>query len=195
MKTDEELIIELQKGDDKAFELLLKRHKDSVFNFIYRFVGNHSEAEDLLQDVFLKIFDKAQDYKPLGKFKTWLYTMARNQCVDHYRRKQIRKAESLNKNIDSDSEQTFLDQLASENVDTETSLKQRELDSILEAALQSLSEEQREVVLLRSKMGFKFDEIAEMTNNSSNTVKSRMRYALEGIRKYFKQSGYGEYLD
>ncbi|KKQ88001.1 MAG: RNA polymerase sigma-70 factor, ECF subfamily [Candidatus Curtissbacteria bacterium GW2011_GWC2_38_9] len=180
--SDESLMLAFQAGKQEAFEILVKRHQHKVFNFIFRFIGNREEAEELLQEVFVRIFKSVAEYSPVGKFKTWLFTVTRNLCVDHYRKKRIRKVQSLDE-LQEDGETPRLEQVESNNVGPEVQSSANELERILEWALAQVNEDQREVFLLREKFGFKFEEIADMTKVSVNTVKSRMRYASEGLKR------------
>src|SRR4051794_25823919 len=84
-----------QAGDPRAFEVLLRRHRTAVFQFILRFVGNRHRAEDVLQETWLKVVRSAPQYEPKAKFTTWVFTIARNLCVDLQRREVFRKTESL----------------------------------------------------------------------------------------------------
>src|ERR1041384_1901866 len=98
MKTDdadEDLMVLYQRGEVRAFELLLTRHRKPVYNFILRFVGDKETAEDLLQEAFMRVIRGAEAYKRQAKFTTWLYTIARNLCVDQTRRRKHRKHASL----------------------------------------------------------------------------------------------------
>ena len=92
---DEDLMVMYQKGEVRAFEVLLTRHRKPVFNFILRFVGDKETAEDLLQEAFMRVIKGAEAYKRQAKFTTWLYTIARNLCVDQTRRRKHRKHASL----------------------------------------------------------------------------------------------------
>src|SRR5215213_2108306 len=92
---DEDLMVMYQKGEVRAFEVLLSRHRKPVFNFILRYVGDKETAEDLLQETFMRVIKGADAYKRQAKFTTWLYTIARNLCVDQTRRRKHRKYASL----------------------------------------------------------------------------------------------------
>src|SRR5512137_1749058 len=97
--SDEGLMEAFQRGDTRAFEHLLRKHKRPVYNFIHRQVGNEATAEDLMQEVFLRIIKGAASYKREAKLTTWVYTIARNLCVDHSRRAKHRKAASLDQPV------------------------------------------------------------------------------------------------
>ncbi len=190
---DEDLMVAFQRGDNRAFEQLVKRHQHGVYNFVLRFLGNRETAEEVFQEVFIKVCRASQSYTPNGKFTTWLYTIVRNQCVDTFRRQKVREAISLEGNKEEDLK--LIDTLASDDVAQDVLTSAHEIEGVLEFALSRLNEDQREVFLLREKEGLKFEEIAEITGVSVNTVKSRMRYALEGLRRSLKQSRFRELLE
>src|SRR6185503_16637268 len=113
--SDEGLMLRYQKGDVRAFELLLSRHRRPVFNFVLRYVGEPAHAEDLMQEVFLRVIKGADGYQRQAKFTTWLYTIARNLCVDASRRGKHRRAQSLDAPINREEGadgQTLLDVVA-----------------------------------------------------------------------------------
>jgi RNA polymerase sigma-70 factor (ECF subfamily) len=193
-RSDEELMVAFQGGEKPAFEELLKRHQNGVYNFIFRFLGNRELAEEVFQEAFFKVHQAADRYLPNGKFTTWLYTIVRNLCVDTFRRKKIRVAISLDERRD-EGDASLGDKIAGDNIPADIVSSARQIESALESALAKLNDDQREVFLLREKEGFKFEEIADMTGVSVNTVKSRMRYALEGLRRALKQSKYRELLE
>jgi len=187
-------MLAFQGGEVRAFEELVQRHKHGVFNFIYRFLGNRETAEEVFQESFIKIHQAADRYIPNGKFSTWLYTIVRNLCVDTFRRKKIREAVSLDDRKDDD-DRSLGDSIASNQVPADILSSAREIEGALEMALVKLNEDQKEVFLLREREGLKFEEIAEITGVSVNTVKSRMRYALESLKRALRQSKYRELLD
>lgn len=174
-----------QKGDPRAFEVLLKRHRKPVFNFLYRHVGNGTLAEDLLQDVFLRVIRSAQRYSPRAKFTTWLYTIARNLCVDNARRAKHRRHASLDQPLgrDPSGKQTLLDRVSDKQPGVDRQAMGGKLREHIQEAVSTLSDEQREVFLMREQLNLPFKEIAEIVGCPENTVKSRMRYALEHLRR------------
>lgn len=193
-QSDEELMLAFQGGNHKAFEILIRRHQNGVYNFIYRFLGNSQTAEEVFQEVFIKIHRAAEKYLPNGKFTTWLYTIVRNQCVDTFRRQKLRETLSLDARNDV-TDASLGDMIAGDETPADEMSSAREIEGILSYALDQLNPEQKEVFLMREKRGLKFDEIAQITGASVNTVKSRMRYALEGLRKVLKQSKYRELME
>ena len=183
--SDEQLMLAFKTGDAKAFSTLVSRHRGPVYNFILRYVGHRQRAEDVLQETWLKVVRGSGQWQPTAKFTTWVYTIARNLCVDASRRDRHRKAASLDAvGEGEDGEGRPLgDRVADTQPTPERSAHGGELRGAIEAALQKLPSEQREVFLRREYAGVPFKEIAEVTGVAENTVKSRMRYALEGLRK------------
>ena len=186
MKTDdadEDLMVLYQRGEVRAFELLLNRHRKPVYNFILRFVGDKETAEDLLQEAFMRVIKGAEAYKRQAKFTTWLYTIARNLCVDQTRRRKHRKHASLDAPMDtSDDSGTLMDVIPSTEMASDRKSVNKQLHETMHRAISALSEEQREVFLMREFLDLPFKQIAEVVGVPENTVKSRMRYALEKLR-------------
>jgi RNA polymerase sigma-70 factor, ECF subfamily len=182
-ETDEALMLRYQKGEVRAFEILLTRHRRGLYNFIFRFVGSREAAEDLLQEAFLRVIKGAGKYERQAKFTTWLYTIARNLCVDHSRRMKHRRVQSLDAPVGTDSEGgKLLDLVASSDPGAARNAVAAQLGIRLQNAIAALSDEQREVFLMREFHQMPFKDIAEVVGVSENTVKSRMRYALDKLR-------------
>ena len=183
-EADEALMLLYQKGEVRAFEILLTRHRRPIFNFILRFVGSRDVAEDLLQETFLRVIKGAENYQRKAKFTTWLYTIARNLCVDQSRRQKHRRAQSLDAPIsrEVDGGGTLLDVIADEQMPADRKAVSQQLHQTLHRAIATLSDEQREVFLMREFLDMPFKQIAEVVGAAENTVKSRMRYALEKLR-------------
>jgi len=189
-QSDEEMMLLYQKGDESAFEALYWRHQNGIFNFICHFIGgSRSHAEELLQDVFLKVVRSRKRYTPTAKFTTWLYQIARNSCIDHFRRMKHRKTTSLSQPIGSEEGMVVESTIAGNNPSPERKARINEISEILRTAINTLSEEQREVFLMREDLHLSFAEIAELISCPINTAKSRMRYALEHMRKSLESDG------
>ncbi len=172
-----------QKGDVDAFAELAARHEKRLWNFLRRFVRDKATAEDLLQEVFLRVVRSAHEWQPTAKVSTWLFTIARNLCTDHARRSELRQADSLDQNRGDDSGPRKLDGLAAEGGNAERAVMGREIAGLVDRAVAELPVEQREVFLMREVMEMSFAEIAAQTGASEPTVKSRMRYALQRLRE------------
>lgn len=190
--SDEMLMIRYQRGDRQAFASLLRRHNQRLYNFALRQVRDTGQAEDIVQDAFLRVVQNASEFKHEARFSTWLYAIARNLCVDQLRKKSHRRHASLNQGKDPGSE-PIENQVADSHPrsDAERAACSSEmLDSILRA-VDGLPDDQREVFLLREIGQLRFVDIAQVTGAAENTVKSRMRYALERLREAL--SGFEEY--
>lgn len=188
--SDEQLMGRFKAGDAGAFEALLRRHRTPVFTFIVRMVGDRTRAEDLAQETFLKVVKGAGSWVEKAKFTTWLYTVARNQCLDFMRREKLRRTESLDAPASMDDEdKSLVETMASPLPAVDRAAESARLRPLLARALAALPDEQREVFVLREYAGVPFKEIAEMTGAPENTVKSRMRYALDALRRALAAMG------
>ena len=174
-----------QKGEVAAFAELVSRHEKRLWNFVRRFVADSATAEDLLQEVFLRVVRSAGEWQPSAKFSTWLYTIARNLCTDNARRGAFRRADSLDQTpvpARDESGTHRIDKVAAPDGNAEKAAMDREIATRVDGAVAHLPFEQREVFLMREVMDMSFAEIAAATGTSEPTVKSRMRYALERLR-------------
>src|SRR5882757_7340700 len=156
-QTDEQVMQSYREGNPRAFELLLARHERKVWSFLRRSVGDATLAEDLLQEVFLRVI-RAQadrvDWKGEAKFTTWMYAIARNLCVDHARRAVHRDARSLDAPTrpNDETNETLHDRLADDARDAEGLTSDGQVRVRVEAAVAALPPDQREVFLLREVM-------------------------------------------
>jgi len=180
-ESDEQLMRRFQAGDARAFETLVRRHRTALWNFLLRHVGDRARAEDLLQDALLRAVKASAGWEDRAKVTTWLFTIARNVATDELRRAVHRRAEPLDGR--DDGKAGPIDRAASDDPPPDAAAEGALLRPRLEAALAALPVEQREVFVLREHGGLGFREIAEVTGVPENTVKSRMRYALEGLRR------------
>ncbi len=187
-RDDEQLLAAYRAGDVAAFEALLARYEKPIWSYLRRFVRHDEAAEDLLQEVFLRVVRDAQDaaapgWKGQAKFSTWLYTIARNLCVDRSRREAIRRAASLDAATDDgDAPVSLHDRLPAPDRPADAVLAGRQAADRIDRAIAALPDDQREVFLMREVMELPFAEIATVVGASEPTVKSRMRYALEKLR-------------
>jgi RNA polymerase sigma-70 factor (ECF subfamily) len=184
--TDEVLMLRFQGGDKAAFTSLVRRHKTALYNFILRTVRSGPAAEDLVQDVFVKIVQSAVDFKHESRFTTWAYTIARNICIDHLRKMTFRQHASLDQpRGDAQDGPTLLDRTADAHPSAavERTAIGVELARRITRCVEDLPPDQREVFLLREVANLPFKDIAGITGVPENTVKSRMRYALERLQE------------
>lgn len=191
---DEELFERFRRGEKTAFEVLLRRHRATLFTFVLRTLGtgDRARAEDVVQDTFIRVLRGAAEWQQRAKFSTWLFTIARNLCLDAMRRDRHRRAESLDAPAGGetdDSGRALGETLEGTQAGPERLASNARLRPVIEAALAKLPAEQREVFVLREHAGMPFKDIAEITKVSENTVKSRMRYALESLRRNLVAAG------
>ena len=165
-KTDASLIVNFGEGDASAFEVLYARHKNTLFNYVFRQLPTPSDAEEVAQEIWMAVIRQATHYKHEASFKSWLFSIAFRRCADWWRKQHPEH---------SDDE---LDSISSEN---NTDLEQQRLEQEVTRALKTLPDEQRQTFMLRQE-GFSYAEIANMTESSSETVKSRLRYAKNSLQ-------------
>jgi RNA polymerase sigma-70 factor, ECF subfamily len=172
MPDDGALMLRYRDGDVAAFETLYRRHNDALYRYLLRLSRRPDAAEDIFQEVWSKIIRARSTYRPTAQFKTFLYRVARNCFIDHIRRNQ-RHEQTVDLAPEHQPDPGELpDQL------TERSLARRRLA----AALLQLPDEQRDVFLLREEGGFSLEQIASITDSNRETVKSRLRYAVNKLR-------------
>jgi RNA polymerase sigma-70 factor, ECF subfamily len=176
--TDEALMLRYRDGDARAFELLYARHKGPLYRYCVRLVRPAAVAEELFQDVWTNVIRARERYEVRAKFTTWLYRLAHNRMIDHYRR--ISTGVPLS---DDEAAQDALDGTPAEAFrEPDNEFEQRRLGQRLVEALATLPEPQREAFLLREEGGMSLEEIAETTGVSTEAAKSRLRYALVKLR-------------
>jgi len=183
--SDETLMVRYQRGDRGAFTVLVRRHHRGLYNFVLRQLRLPTLAEEVTQDVFLRVVQNASEYKQEARFVTWTYAIARNLCVDHLRKLAHRRHPSLEQPLGpADDARSLGDVVASKRVDgdAERATAALQIRATLIQAVETLPEDQREVYLLRELGNLSFKEIAEVTGVAENTAKSRMRYALDRLR-------------
>jgi RNA polymerase sigma-70 factor (ECF subfamily) len=189
---DETLMLRYQQGDRVAFATLVRRHQAPLYNFAVRQVRVPQLAEDVVQETFVRVVQNAAEFKHEARFTTWVYTITRNLCIDHLRKRALRKHPSLDQARGEEGDgPTLGEQTADPRASVEREATGTELRERIARAVDKLPDEQREVFLMREVVNLPFKEIAEITNVPENTVKSRMRYALERLQEALAE--YEEY--
>ncbi len=178
--TDEALAGRARDGDAHAFETLVKRYQAPLFNYIRRMVGNASEAEDLFQDTFMKVYNHLDGFRPEGSFRGWLYRIATNTCRDALRRRKLRWAFSLNAGHEPGGV-PLSERYASNAPNPAEKAAETELTERLTAAVQALSLKHRSVFLMARYDGMNYEEISESLKIPVGTVKSRMNKAVNTL--------------
>jgi RNA polymerase sigma-70 factor (ECF subfamily) len=190
--SDAELLSHYKQGNEKAFEVLLRRHKTKIYSTIFTIVKDQYIAEDLMQDVFIKIIDiiRSGRYNEEGKFIQWASRMAHNLAIDNFRRNKRYPTIVLEDGMNVFNSLHFAEETVEDvRIKNETHTSLRNM-------IQTLPEPQREVLLMRHYAEMSFQEIAEATGVSINTSLGRMRYALINLRKLMEKTNvaYDQYL-
>lgn len=183
-QSDEQLMLESGRGSISAFELLVRRWDRRMLLFLQRYVGDRMEAEDLRQELFLKIYQKRDMYRPGGQFSSWLYRIAANLAIDKYARKARLPSQSL--------DELETDALAPGDAavaDSRNRAALGEFEDRISIALQRLPDRERMALVLRHFENRNFKEIAEMTGEAESTVKSRVYRGLQSMRDELKRMG------
>jgi RNA polymerase sigma factor (sigma-70 family) len=175
------LIERCLRGDQQAWEQIVRLHWRKVFNVAYKFVGKHDEAEDLTQDIFLKIFKSLDTFDRRANFQTWLISVSRNLCIDHYR--SVRKERET---IDRDVDPGDLTPISHE-ISPYAALEQRDRVSLLREALAELPDTLRTAVLLRDIRELSYQEIADALHLPEGTVKSRINRGRTELARQIKR--------
>jgi RNA polymerase sigma factor (sigma-70 family) len=178
--SDQELVDKYLNGDHSSLEILILRHKNKVYNYIFMVVRNEQLAEDIFQDTFIKVINSISigKYRDDGKFVPWIMRIAHNLTIDHFRK------EKQFKTVSADACDYFVLNSKKHADDTiEDKIIDEQISSDVRKLLDYLPDDQREVIILRHFVGLSFKEIADQTNVSINTALGRMRYGLMNLRK------------
>ncbi len=178
--SDEELMAATAQGDEHAFELLVKRHQGRMLNLIYRFVGNRTQAGDLAQEVFIRVWQGAPRYRPQAKFSAWVYRITANLCLNELKssgRKKLFFSESLGEEGPTPNEESNVSPSA------EDLLLAKERSRQISDALQSLPENQRMALILKRYDNLSYQEIAKIMECSVSAVESLLVRAKRKIQE------------
>ena len=183
--SDYELIASFQQGNTRAFDTLIDRYQEKIYNTILFMVKDSYLADDLIQEIFIKIIDniKQKKYAEEGKFLPWALRISHNFCIDHFRK--VKRTPTIKTSDDQDIFEVikFSDHAA------DYKMTRSQTHKNIQELVDLLSEEQREIIVLRHYANLSFKEIAQMTNCSINTALGRMRYGLINLRKMMNERG------
>jgi RNA polymerase sigma-70 factor, ECF subfamily len=174
------------QGDQSAFEALVEKYKQPVFNMIYRTLPDAAEAEDLAQTVFIQVYKAAHRYRVEAKFTTWLFTIARNVCLNEIRRRSRHRADSLDAAISPDDDAPSRQFEDIRSIPPPERLIQDELVAKVSEALQALPENQRTALMLYQEQEKSYEEIAEVLETSLSATKSLIHRARETLKQRLK---------
>ena len=180
LRTDEALMLAYRDGEGAAFEALYARWRGPLYRYFLRQCGHAGQADELFQDVFMRVIGAAANYEPTAKLSTWLFRIAHNRLVDHWRKLGREPVDPLANGEGGDDGE--IDPPAPEGSAPERQAERKELGDALIAALNELPEVQREAFLLAEEGGLTLEEIASVSGVGRETIKSRLRYATAKLR-------------
>ena len=184
-RSDVQLMLDVKAGDQQSFGLLLQRYRTPLVNFLYRMVRNREQAEDLAQEVFLRVYRAREDYEPSAKFTTWLFRIATNLALNSVRDHRYQKLEvSMDAPITVDAEdgEERMMEVADEHPDIEEHLVQEARKKMIRHAIEKLPEKQRAAVLLHKYQELDYAEISKILQCSESALKSLLFRAYETLR-------------
>lgn len=181
---DTVLITHAAGGDRAAFQVLVERHRPMVYRVAYQYAGNHHDADDIAQDVFLKVFQSLARFRQDAQFTSWLYRIAMNACIDHQRRQSPHLARR-----GADDPETALEAATAPGPGPEAVTAGLELGAALEAAVGELPPRQRVIFVMRHYEGLKLHEIASALGLQDGTVKRQLHSAVHRLRKVLATHG------
>ena len=184
---DNQLVFQYINGNENALSVLLQRHKRKIYSHIYLIVRNREITEDVFQDTFFKVINslKSGQYYEDGKFLPWVMRIAHNLVIDHYRK--VKKMPTIPNVINSEGEETDIFSILPIEESGKYSIEKSEFKKKIRALIETLPNEQKEVLIMRMYYDMSFKEIAEFTKVSINTSLGRMRYALINLKKLLEE--------
>ena len=182
---DVQLMLEFQKGDTDSFEKLMDKYYKRIMNLAYRFMGDKEIAEDLTQDVFIKVYKNGSSYKPKAKFQTWLYQITKNTCLNELRRRK-HSTVSIDKTFEVKGDPIKQELTDTKSLNPGETIEQKETALVIKEAIASLPENQRMAVTLRRYEQLSYDDIAQTMNCSTASVKSLLSRAKLNLKEKLK---------
>jgi len=188
--TDEQLLADYLGGDARGFELLVRRHSRELYQFVTRFTGSSTLAEDIVQDAFLQVHLSGHRFDTTKRFRPWLFTIAANKARDHLRSRSRRPEVPLDAHVSGEEGfgQRFLDLLASDQADSGVEMERDEQRRLVRSVIITLPADLREVLILAYYHRFPYREMAEVLNIPLGTVKSRLHSAVGSFATRYRQT-------
>ena len=185
--TDADIMLRVKAGDDSAFDYLVQKYRRPIISFMYRMAHNTAAAEDLAQEVFLRVYRSRASYEPSAKFTTWLYRIATNLGVNHARDTRHERPENVTNLDEADSETGQTPDLADKTPSVEEEILRRERLNAIKQKVESLPERQKMAVLMHKYQGMDYRQIAEVLKLSESATKSLLFRAYETLREQLKE--------
>lgn len=186
MKTKENVLIEKsKKGDISAFEELIETYQNKVFNIAYSMLNNYEDANDVAQEVFIRVYKSIKNFKGESSFSTWLYRITTNVCLDELRKRKNKNVVSIDEDIPFDDGEVTR-QIVDDGPTPDIIAEKKEVREIVNEAIGQLSEEHKTVIILRELQGLSYEEISKIINCPRGTVKSRINRARSALKNILK---------
>ena len=184
LQSDEELIRAFQNGQSQAFNILVSRYKNQLLNYVFRYVGDYDEADDVVQETFIRLYRKKDLYKPVAKFSTWIYTIATNLAKTQLRRRKRLGFFSLTRHGEGGEDKSY--EIADTRYSADSQAASTLQNEIIQNALNSISAKYREIVVLCDIQERTYEEICEITGLNIGTVKSRLNRGRSKLQELLK---------
>ena len=182
-RTDVQLMLDVKAGDEQSFELLLRKYRTPLVNFLYRMVRDSAVAEDLAQEVFLRVYRARKEYAPSAKFTTWMFRIATNLALNSVRDNRHRQLEiSMDRTVNAGGDEQPAMEVPDRKPTVEQQLVERTRSALILRAVHALPEKQRAAVLLHKYQELNYDEIARILECSESALKSLLFRAYETLR-------------
>lgn len=188
---DEELVRRAQNSDNEAFEELHGRYKGRIMNYLFRFFGNYTTAQDITQETFIHIYVHIASYRPIGTVSSWIYKIATNLARNEYKRIKRKQAASLDESVTEDKSIIFSETIDTKEVSPEDAAKRKELETALQKAISALPPKLREAFVLCQIKGMTAEEAARILNCKPHAVEMRLCRAEAQLHKHVK---WGKYI-
>ncbi len=185
VNSDQKLIADYLKGDEKSLEVLIHRYLKPIYSFVYRYVGNKHEAEDITQEAFIKVWKNLKKFDQSRSFKTWIFSIAKNTAIDFLKKK---KTVPFSEFENEERKNTLIETLTDLSPLPQEILEKKDISQTLARAMEKLSPKYRMVLFLRYNDHFTFREIAESLGEPIDTVKSQHRRALIILKRLLSES-------
>lgn len=185
---DEQILLKKsQEGDIHAFEQLIESYQKRVFNIAYRIIGSYDDANELAQEVFIKVYRSLVKFKGQSTFSTWIYSITKNVCYDELRKRKNKKVVYIDEDVKYDNSE-IQRQIEDDRPQPDEIAEKNEIKRIIHEAISELSEEHRVAIVLRDIQGFSYEEISKILECPEGTVKSRINRARQSLKNILKKN-------
>ena len=187
--TEQDLVALAKKGDQDAFSQLVEANQNKIYSLALRMTGSPEDGADLAQEAFLRAWRSLPSFQEESSFSTWLYKLTSNLCIDFLRKEKRRKAVAITVSLDDDQDESPPVEVPDHRFTPEAEVERRELRSAMSRALKTMSEDHRQILILREVEGLSYTEIAQLLDVEEGTVKSRLARARISLRNILQKDG------